>query len=100
MFGNVGILKKRKDEKEAQRKAERKNENKEQMGELIEELVIPIVNDIKETNLNQEETLNQLKESSNDLLRRDITTIYYRYLPYKKIPRYTKEELFHLVKDY
>lgn len=34
------------------------------------------------------------------MLRREITNIYYKYLPYKRIPRYTKEELFHLVNDY
>ena len=100
VFGNVGVLKKRKDEKEAQEKAKRQTEYREQMGVLIEELIIPIINDIKETNASQDESLKQLKESSNDMLRREITNIYYKYLPYKRIPRYTKEELFHLVNDY
>ena len=100
VFGNVGVLKKRKDEKEAQENIKREKECREQMGILIEELVIPIVNDIKKANINQDESLKQLKESSNDMLRREIANIYYKYLPYKKIPRYTKEELFHLVGDY
>lgn len=100
IFGNVGVLKKRKEEKEAQEKAKRQAEYREQMGTLIEELIIPIIDDIKETNVSQDESLKQLKESSNDMLRREITNVYYKYLPYKKISRYTKEELFHLVNDY
>ena len=41
-----------------------------------------------------------LTKSSNDILRREIVKIYYRYLPYKKIPRFDKESLLKMVNDY
>ncbi len=44
--------------------------------------------------------INLLTVSSNDILRREIVKIYYRYLPYKKIPRFDKESLSKMAKDY
>lgn len=44
--------------------------------------------------------INLLTKSSNDMLRREIVKIYYRYLPYKKIPRFDKESLSKMTKDY
>lgn len=44
--------------------------------------------------------INLLTVSSNDILRREIVKIYYRYLPYKKIPRFDKESLSKMATDY
>lgn len=48
----------------------------------------------------QDEKIDKLVCSSNDLLRKDITTIYYKHLPYKRLPRYVREQLSKLYEDY
>ena len=41
-----------------------------------------------------------LIKSSNDMLRKDIVRIYYKYLPYKKILQYDKEFVCAVYQDY
>ena len=53
-----------------------------------------------EVNENIVSEITLLTKSSNDILRREIVKIYYRYLPYKKIPRFDKESLLKMVNDY
>lgn len=44
--------------------------------------------------------INKLINSSNDMLRKELVDIYYKFLPYKKIPAYIKKTFMRLYEDY
>ena len=86
----------------------RKNEKQEKQQKELEATIIPIIEKsieislkkINEQNLKQEEKLDCLIESSNDMMRHEMTKIYYKYLPYQKILQYDKESFNKLYRDY
>lgn len=100
IFGDVGVFKKKKEEKEKEERQKRKEEYSEYLSKSSKEIITPVINELKNANEEQNKKLDRLARSSNDVLRREITKIYYKYLPYKKLPRYLKEELFVLYQDY
>lgn len=100
IFNNYGLFKKIKQKKEQMEEEKIKKHFKNFLDNASKEILDPLVEEFYQANRKQEETLKNLLNSSNDILRRNITKIYYKYLPYKKIPRYIKEELFILYKDY
>lgn len=100
IFGNIGYFKKKKEEKLKKEKEQRKKEYKEFFEHGAEEIVGEILEKIDSINSEQNIRLDTLVNSTNDILRKEITKIYYKYVPYKKIPRYVKEEVFILYKDY
>lgn len=81
-FGDIGVLKKYKDKKEEAVRQKRKKEYLEDMKEGINHMVQPMVDELKANNVEQNKKLEELLRSSNDLLRKEITRIYYKYLPY------------------
>ena len=61
--------------------------------EVIESTIIPKLDNIKDD-------IKKLSSSERDLLRREINIIYFKYLPYKKIPKEEKQQLIFLFQDY
>ena len=100
VFGNIGYFKKKKEEKLKREKEERKKEYKEFFEHGAEDIVDGLLKKIKEINDEQNDRLDILITSSNDLLRKEITNAYYKYAPFKKMPRYIKEGIYVLYKDY
>ena len=60
----------------------------------------PILAEIKQVNVAQNEVLGQLQKSNNDLIRLQLNEIYYKYLPLKKIPEYDWKNVVYLHTDY
>lgn len=100
IFGDIGIFKKKKEEREAKEKKKREKEYKKYLEDASKEILDPIVERIKKTDEEQNKRLDKLIQSSNDMLRKEITKIYYKYLPYKALPRFVKEELVTMYTDY
>lgn len=67
---------------------------------IIDQILPPIIAKIDERDNAQDQKLSQLLKSSNDMLRKDIIRIYYKYLPYKRILQYDKEFIAVAYKDY
>lgn len=67
---------------------------------VAEQILTPIMTTFEEKNRLQDEKLEMLIKSSNDMLRKDIIKIYYKYLPYKKILHYDKEFVCAVYQDY
>ena len=80
-------MKKKKIEAEKKRQEEIVQKTTEKVAEQI---LTPIIATFEEKNRIQDEKLEMLIKSSNDMLRKDIVRIYYKYLPYKKILQYDK----------
>lgn len=98
--GNIGWVKRRREEKEKE-KREKIKQNAIEIGkELYNQELLPKLIALQEENQKQNERLDKLLDSSNDILRKDITKIYYKYLPYKKILYYDKEVVCKLHEDY
>lgn len=68
--------------------------------EFVNSFVPPLVQQFKDQDEKLFQKIDQLRNSSNDLLRKDMTDIYYKYLPYKKILQYEKECFIKLYDDY
>lgn len=100
LLSNHGIFKKKKEEREQKEKFKRQEEYQDYLEKTAKKLLNSMIEDLKKTNHEQNERLDKLVDSSNDMLRKEITKIYYKYLQHKKIPRYMKEELFILYQDY
>lgn len=99
-FGNISWIKKRREEKEKKEKKKRKAEYLEFTEEFVNHFVPPLMKELKEHNLRQDEKIDRLIGTSNDQMRMEITRAYYKYLPYKKIFSYEKEGLTKIYKDY
>lgn len=96
-FGNIDWIKSRRSKKE---KAELEKRDKE-ITELIQDKIIPpILKEIEDINEQQTIKLDSLVKSSNDTMRVELTRIYFKYQPYKKIPQWAKESATHLYDDY
>ena len=96
-FGNIDWIKSRRSKKE---KKDLEKRDKE-ITELIQNKIIPpILKEIEDINERQTEKLDRLVKSSNDTMRVELTRIYFKYQPYKKIPQWAKESATHLYDDY
>lgn len=96
LFGNVQWfqkLKKKKLEEEDKRQ-------KEITKKVVAQVLPPIISALEEKNKEQDKKLSLLVHSSNDMLRKDIIRIYYKYLPYKRILQYDKEFITVAYADY
>lgn len=70
-----------------------KAKRQQEIVEVIESTIVPKLDNIKDD-------IKKLSSSERDLLRREINIIYFRYLPYKKIPKEEKQQLIFLFQDY
>ena len=70
-----------------------KAKRQQEIVEVIESTIVPKLDNIKND-------IKKLSSSECDLLRREINTIYFKYLPYKKIPEEEKQQLIFLFRDY
>ena len=93
---NMGWFKKRVAEKKEKEREEHFNEWKEFYLTVKKEAQFQEEKRTKEINNN----INKLINSSNDMLRKELVDIYYKFLPYKKIPVYTKKTFMRLYEDY
>ena len=92
--------KKRQAEKMKVKKEVAHEQYKEFTNEFINEFVPPLLKQFSDADQSIIEKLDKLTNSSNDLLRKDMTDIYYKYLPYKKILQYDKKCFIKLYHDY
>lgn len=99
-FGNVGFIKEKRIKREKEEKEKLKNLYQEFTEEFVKEFMPTILDKLNEHNEAQDDKLEKLIKSSNDILRKEIVRIYYKYLPYKKILQYDKEALIRLYTDY
>lgn len=90
-------MKKKRIEAEQKKQEELIRKSTEQ---IAEQMLTPIITTLEEKNRIQDEKLEMLIRSSNDMLRKDIVRIYYKYLPYKRILQYDKEFVCTVYKDY
>ena len=98
--GNFEWFQKMKKKKlEAEQEKQRKI-IKDTTEKLAEQILTPIIATLEEKNSVQDAKLDKLLRSSNDMIRKDIVRIYYKYLPYKKILQYDKEFVCKLYNDY
>lgn len=96
LFGNVQWFQKLK-----KKKLEEENKRQEEITKkIVEQVLPPIISTLEEKNKEQDRKLNLLVHSSNDVLRKDIIRIYYKYLPYKRILQYDKEFITVAYADY
>ena len=91
--------------RQAQRKKEAEKKRKEEIvkkttEKVAEQILPPIITTFEEKNRLQDEKLGMLIKSSNDMLRKDIVRIYYKYLPYQRILQYDKEFICAVYQDY
>lgn len=68
--------------------------------EFVDQFVPPLMKQLNDQDEKLFKKIDQLRASSNDLLRKEMTDIYYKYLPYKKILQYDKECFLKLYYDY
>lgn len=84
----------------AKKVAEEKQKRQEEFEEFARSFSNQILAEVNETNRQQNEKIDQLIQSSNDVLRREIVKIYYKYRPYKRILQYDREALSFMFEDY
>lgn len=100
----AGKRKREKKEKEEELKWE------DRVTKVITEVTRPMhdsIEEIKEMTFSQQEEINDIKnmayknqQSQMDLMRAKMNTIYYKYLPYKKILDYDKKAFLRIYQDY
>ena len=89
-------------------KNEQKPKEKEELKQLydeftegfVEKYADKVIEEIHKTDEAQNEKIDKLITSSNDMLRKELVTMYYHYLPYKKITIYMKKSFMKLYQDY
>ena len=59
-----------------------------------------ILEEIRKLSIEQSKNLDKLNQSSKDVLRQKIMTIYHQYKEHRKMPIFAKEALDELYKDY
>lgn len=59
-----------------------------------------IIKEIQKTDREQNLKIQKLITTSNDILRKELVSIYYTYLPQKKIPVFRKKSFMKLYEDY
>lgn len=90
----------RKKEKEKIKREAAHKQYKEFTDEFVKEFVPPLIARFEQSDKEIIEKLNKLNNSSNDMLRKQMTDIYYKYLPFKKILQYDKKCFIKLYHDY
>lgn len=90
----------RKNEREKEKEEKAHKQYQRFTDEFVNSFVPPLVQQFKDQDEKLFQKIDQLRNSSNDLLRKDMTDIYYKYLPYKKILQYDKECFIKLYDDY
>lgn len=100
IFGNTKYFKEKKEKKKQEEKEERALEREEAFDVFTKKVITPMIQELKSENDFQNKRMEQLIQSSNDMMRYEITKIYYKYHPYKKIPIFVKESLTHLYNNY
>lgn len=96
LFSNVQWFQKLKKKKlEAEEKRQEEITKK-----VVEQVLPPIVSVLEKKNEEQDVKLSHLVHSSNDMLRKEIIRVYYKYLPYRKILQFDKEFVAVAYKDY
>lgn len=100
IFGNTKYFKERREKKEQLAREERSKERETSLEEYSRKIVKPMTDKLKAENEKQNARIDKLIKSTNDILRQEITNIYYKYLPYKKMPFYAKESMLHMSDDY
>lgn len=99
-FGNLSFFQNLKKKKQQKEKATLKQIYDEFTNDFINRYEAKVIGEIRKTDENQNEKIDKLITSSNDVLRKELVAIYYRFLPYKKIPVYTKKVFMKLYHDY
>lgn len=74
--------------------------NEQKISESLLENVMPLLEEIKQMNAEQNEKIDILMTSSRDMLREKILSIYYAHQKDKKLRRYERDALDLLFKDY
>lgn len=82
------------------RKEKEEKRQEEIIKKVVDQVVPPLVSSLEIKNEEQDKKLTLLLHSSNDVLRKDIIRVYYKYLPYKKILQYDKEFISVAYADY
>ena len=100
VFSYTGWYKQRQEEKNKKKKEADHAQYKEFTDEFVKQFVPPLVEKFEQSDKQILEKLDTVITSSNDLLRNEMTAIYYRYLPYKKILQYDKKQFMRLMEDY
>lgn len=89
-----------KEEKESKKLEAAHEQYRKFTDEFVSSFVPPLVQPFKEQDEKLLQKIELLTSSSNDLLRKDMTDIYYKFLPYKKILQFEKECFIKLYDDY
>lgn len=84
-IGHTEWAKQRKAEKEKKQKEADYKQYREFTDEFVKEFVPPLVKHFENADKEISGKLDLVLNSSNNLLRKEMTDIYYRYLPYKRI---------------
>lgn len=100
MSDQFGWFSEKKKKRQDKKTAELKKVVQAVIDDSFEKKIKPSLDEHTKVNKDQQQMLNNLKESSNDLMRHEMTKIYYKYLPYRRILYYDKESFTCLYKDY
>lgn len=92
--------KKRKEKKDKEKYEAAHEQYQEFTDAFVKEFVPPLVKQFEQADQQIIEKLDNLIEASKDMLRKEMTDIYYKYLPYKKILQYDKKCFIKLYHDY
>ena len=93
----------------AKKRKEKKSKDKEEAAHkqykmftdaFVKEFVPPLIKQFEEADKEIVQKLDNLIEAQKDVLRKEMTDIYYKYLPYKKILQYDKKCFIKLYYDY
>ena len=77
--------KERKEERDKEKLEKAHEQYQRFTDDFVKSFVPPLMKQLTDQDERLLENINLLKSSSNDLLRKDMTDIYYKYLPYKRI---------------
>lgn len=89
-----------KEEKEIEKREAAHKQYKEFTEEFVQSFVPPLMKQLTDQDEKLNSKIDLLTKSSNDLLRKDMTDIYYMYLPYKKILDFDRKCFTKLYDDY
>ena len=92
--------KKRKEKKDREKYEAAHKQYQEFTDAFVKEFVPPLTKQFEQADKEIIEKLDSLIEAQKDVLRKEMTDIYYKYLPYKKIFQYDKKCFIKLYHDY
>lgn len=92
--------KKRKAEKDKEKYEAAHKQYKEFTDAFVKDFVPPLVKQFENADQEIIRKLDSIIEAQKDVLRKEMTDIYYKYLPYKKILQYDKKCFIKLYHDY